>query len=82
MRSPSIRFGTAAAIGASAFVIAVASAPVAAAGPTCTQTGPTTTQCETNGSAQIVTSPPNINNGPWWPYGGFGISLGGIGFGW
>lgn len=60
----------------------VMSAPVAAAAPQCTQTGPTTTQCETNGSAQIVTSPPNVNNGPWYPYGGFGISLGGIGIGW
>lgn len=54
-------------------------APVAAAGPKCTKTGPTTTQCETNGSAQIVTSPPNFNNN-WYPYGGFGIGFGG--FGW
>lgn len=76
MRSLPILFSIAAA------AAAVASAPIAAAGPTCTQTGPNTTQCETNGSAQIVTSPPNINDGPWWPYGGFGISLGGIGIGW
>jgi len=63
-------------------VAGLIAAPVAVAGPQCTQTGPTTTQCETNGSAQIVTSPPNVNNGPWYPYGGFGISIGGIGIGW
>ena len=61
---------------------ALAFAPVAAATPNCTQTGPTTTQCETNGSAQIVTSPPNVNNGPYYPYGGFGFGFGGFGFGW
>ena len=72
-------------IGCAGAVLAAAAvfvAPTAAAGPQCTQTSPTTTQCETNGSAQIVTSPPNVNNGPWSPYGGFGISLGGIGIGW
>ena len=35
---------------------AIAVAPVAAGAPECTNTGPNTTQCETNGSAQIVTS--------------------------
>ena len=42
---------------------------------------PNTTQCQTNGSAQIVTSPPANNN-----YGGTGgcpiIGFGGWGFGW
>lgn len=53
-------------------------APIAAAAPECTTVGPNTTQCETNGSAQIVTSPPVVNNYPWgWPWGGgFVISLG------
>ena len=53
--------------------------PTAAAAPQCTQVGPNTTQCQTNGSAQIVTSPPVINNWGGWPYwgGGIVISLGG-----
>ena len=46
----------------------------------CTNTGPNTTQCETNGSAQIVTSPPANNNYGYW---GFPIiGFGGWGFGW
>ena len=45
---------------------AIALAPVAAAAPECTNTGPNTTQCETNGSAQIVTSP-QLNNNWGWP---------------
>lgn len=57
---------------------AVLSAPVAAAAPQCTKTGPNTTQCSTNGSSQIVTSPPAQNFGPWYPYGGFGLNLGGV----
>ena len=63
---------------------AIMLAPAAAALPNCTNTGPNTTLCTTNGSAQLTTSPP-ANNGPYygWPYfGGFGISLGGIGIGW
>ncbi|MEO3757989.1 hypothetical protein ABGB19_06835 [Mycobacterium sp. B14F4] len=55
-------------------------APTASAAPQCTQVGPNTTQCQTNGSAQIVTSPPVINNYGGWPYwggGGLVISLGG-----
>ncbi len=40
---------------------AVAAAPIAAAAPVCTNTGPNTTQCESNGNAQIVTSPPANN---------------------
>ncbi len=55
-------------------------APAAAAAPQCVDVGPNTTQCQTNGSAQIVTSPPVTNNNWGWPYGGFVISLGG--FGW
>ncbi len=43
---------------------AITLAPVAAAIPECTQTGPTTTLCSTNGSAQLVTSPP-VQNGPY-----------------
>ena len=58
---------------------AVVTAPVATARPDCTNTGPNTTQCQTPGHAQITTSPPAMNNGPWygWPYGGgFIIDLG------
>jgi hypothetical protein len=33
-------------------------------------TGPRTTQCETGGSTQIVTTPPDTNRG--WPFGGWG----------
>jgi len=57
---------------------AVAMAPAAAAAPDCVNTGPMTTQCQTPGHAQIITSPPAMNNGPWygWPYGG------GFGLGW
>jgi hypothetical protein len=50
-------------------------APAATASPACTQTGPTTTQCQTPGHAQITTSPPAMNNDPWWPYGGFVIGF-------
>lgn len=63
---------------------AVALAPVAAAQPRCTTTAPNTTQCQTNGSAQIVTSPQLQNNWyggwPWWG-GGLVIGLGGFGWG-
>lgn len=61
---------------------AVVIAPAAGASPQCIQVGPTTTQCQTNGSSQIVTSPPVTNNYGGWPYwgGGLVISLGG--FGW
>jgi hypothetical protein len=48
----------------------VVAAPAAAAAPRCVNTGPRTTQCETGGSTQIVTSPPETNHG--WPYGGWG----------
>jgi hypothetical protein len=59
---------------------AIAMAPVAAAAPKCTTVAPNTTQCETNGSAQIVTSPQLQNN--WgWPWGG-GFVIGFGGWGW
>jgi hypothetical protein len=63
---------------AAAVCASVVIAPAAEAAPECTSTGPTTTQCETNGSAQITTSPPLINNYPWfgWPFGGFVIGIG------
>lgn len=62
---------------------AVAVAPVAAATPQCTNVGPNTTQCQTNGSSQIITSPP-VNNNWWggWPWGGgLIIGLGRVGIG-
>jgi hypothetical protein len=65
---------------------AIAAAPIATAAPQCTNTGPTTMMCQTNGSSQIVTSPPINNN--WyggWPWGGglvIGLGGGGWGFGW
>lgn len=56
---------------------ALLSAPVAAAEPKCVDTGPTTTQCSTPGHTQIVTSPAEMNNYPWygggWPIFGWGI---------
>ena len=56
--------------------------PVAAATPDCINTGPNTTQCQTNGSAQIVTSPPANNNyGGWGGWGG-GLVIGIGGWGW
>jgi hypothetical protein len=62
---------------------AVAFAPIAEATPRCTTTAPNTTQCETNGSAQIVTSPQQNNNWGWpWGGGGLVIGIGGWGWGW
>jgi hypothetical protein len=61
---------------------AIAMAPVAAATPKCTTVAPNTTQCETNGSAQIVTSPQLQNNWGWPWGGGLIIGIGGIGIGW
>ena len=59
---------------------AIAVAPLATAAPQCINTGPNTTQCESNGNAQIVTSPPANNNYGYW---GFPIiAFGGGGFGW
>jgi hypothetical protein len=59
---------------------AIALAPVAAAMPRCTTVAPNTTQCETNGSAQIVTSPQVQNNWGWPWGGGFIIGIGGWGW--
>jgi hypothetical protein len=59
-------------------------APAASAAPKCTDTAPMTKLCETNGSAQLTTSPQAIYNNVY-PYGGFGITgfgIGGIGVGW
>ncbi|MGV0873708.1 hypothetical protein [Mycolicibacterium sp. XJ879] len=53
-------------------------APTTAAAPQCTDVGPNTTQCQTNGSAQIVTSPSVFAENWGWPYGGFVIGLGGF----
>ncbi len=61
----------------------VALAPVAAAAPECRNVGPNTTQCQTNGSAQIVTSPePTSGWGgvPYWFGGGLVIGFGGWGW--
>ena len=60
---------------------AIAMAPIAAAAPECTTVAPNTTQCETNGSAQIVTSP-QLNNNWGWPGWGGGFVIGIGGFGW
>ena len=57
---------------------AILTAPTAAAAPECTNTAPNTTLCSTNGSSQIVTSPSVTNNGPFFPYGGLGLRLGGV----
>ena len=67
-------------LGSAAACATIAAAPIAAAAPQCTNTGPNTTLCETNGSAQIVTSPPPNN---YWGNWGFPvIGFGGWGFGW
>ena len=61
----------------------IAMAPVAAAAPPqCATVAPNTTQCETNGSAAIVTSPQLQNNWgwPWWGGGGIVIGIGGWGW--
>ena len=51
-------------------------APIAAAAPVCTNVGPNTTQCQTNGSSQIVTSPPVTNNYGGWPWAAAASSSG------
>lgn len=70
--------GLAPVLGAGCVAVSVALAPAAVATPKCTTTAPNTTQCETNGSTQIVTSPPNFNNFPWfgYPFGGFIVGIG------
>ena len=51
--------------------------------PDAPTTAPNTTQCETNGSAAIVTSPQQNNYYGGWPWGGgFVIGIGGWGWGW
>ncbi|OBF27744.1 hypothetical protein A5724_29465 [Mycobacterium sp. ACS1612] len=61
---------------------AVALAPVAAAQPECTTTAPYTTQCQTNGSASIVTSPQQNNWYGGWPWWGGGLVIGIGGWNW
>ncbi|KKW66633.1 hypothetical protein ABQF17_16195 [Mycolicibacterium elephantis] len=70
----------AAALFASTAIALAVTAPTAEAAPRCTDVGPNTTQCQTNGSAQIVTSP-TVTTEIWgWPYGGgLVIGLGGLG---
>jgi hypothetical protein len=67
--------------GAAGVCAAVLLAPVAAAAPECVNTAPMTTLCETNGSAQLTTSPQMNNFWGGWPWGG-GFVLGIGGFGW
>lgn len=57
------------ALAVAVIAMPVVTAPVATAAPECTKVGPTTTQCETPGNAQIITSPPPMNYGPF--YGSF-----------
>ena len=68
---------------AAAALAAIVMAPLATAQPKCTTVAPNTTQCQTNGSAQIVTSPQQNNNWAWpWGGGGLVIGFGGWGWGW
>lgn len=61
----------------------VALTPTAEAAPECTNITSVTTICQTNGSAQIVTSPQVRNNYGMWPWwGGGGITIGFGGWGW
>ena len=59
---------------------AMITAPVASATPKCIDTAPLTTLCQTNGSAQLTTSPQIIYNNVY-PYGGYGWGGFGIGLG-
>ncbi|MGE2714006.1 hypothetical protein ACQI4L_08110 [Mycolicibacterium litorale] len=55
---------------------ALFAAPTATALPRCVDTSARTTQCETGGSTQIVTTPPDINYGfPWWGFGIFPFGI-------
>lgn len=63
---------TATTLSAIAITGAVLTAPAAAALPECVNTSPRTTQCQTGGSSQIVTTPPDVNYFPfWWGVGFF-----------
>lgn len=68
-------------LAAFALSAAVLFAPSGSAVPQCTNVSPQTTVCATNGSNQIVTSPPPMDFGYGWPGWGWGgngliISLG------
>ena len=63
------------------FVVALGTAHTASAAPECTDVGETVTFCETNGSTQLITTPPPWNWGGWqgigfWPLvGGYGLGF-------
>ncbi|TFV61153.1 hypothetical protein E4P42_03000 [Mycobacterium sp. PS03-16] len=80
MRTPVRRIGTLALTTLLAGAT-LAVAPVASALPDCVNTGQRTTQCETGGSTQIVTTPPETNVGGPYGWGGWGIGFGGISIG-
>ena len=69
-------------LAAAGVCLSVIAAPVAAAAPECVNTGPNTTLCQSNGSAQLVTSPPANNFYPYWGFPIIGFGGIGIGFGW
>lgn len=59
--------------------LAIAAPPTAGAAPDCSKVGQTVTFCETNGSTQIIATPPPWNYGGWngmgfWPLvGAYGL---------
>jgi len=77
MMNPGRRF----ALAIAGVVVAMAGAPSASAAPDCTDVGPTVSFCQTNGSTQLVTTPPPWNYGGWqgvgfWPLiGAFGVGV-------
>lgn len=66
-------------ITAIAMAMAMGSAPTSFAAPDCTEVGSTVTFCQTNGSTQLITTPPPWRSGGWqgfgfWPLvGGYGL---------
>jgi hypothetical protein len=68
-------------LAAAAVCLSLMAAPAAVATPECINTGPNTTQCESNGSTQIVTSPPAYNYYPYWGFPAIGFGFGGFGIG-
>ncbi|MBV5246917.1 hypothetical protein KUF57_25650 [Mycolicibacterium sp. PAM1] len=76
--APRLLVGLAAGLG----FLAVAAAPLAAAAPDCSSVGRTVTYCQTNGSTQIISTPPPWNYGGWtgigfWPLvGAYGVGVG------